>query len=95
MRPLRVRDQDSPRALWLWLRHEERYFAHTRQRLARDISQGHPGCIAATASLMLATASLADAIRARLWPAPLRLYSPSHVRRRNWAALTECAVPAR
>jgi hypothetical protein len=97
VRAFRYPDQDSPRALWLWLRHEERYYAHTRKRLQLDISRGYPGDgIAATASLMLATAALADSIRARLWPARLpAYYFPSSVRRRNWAALTECAVPVR
>jgi hypothetical protein len=91
MRAFRVRDQESPRALWLWLRHEERYYGHVLRMLRRQIAEGWPdGSVMATASLMLATAALGDSIRARLWPVPnqrFALYHSSSTRREAWQRL--------
>ncbi len=80
-----------------WLRSEERYYERVRRDLQRAVGWGSGATIAAEASLLLATAALADQLRAHFYPppSPVRLYVSSAERRKAWATITECAEPAR
>ena len=54
----------TPRGDWLFLRHEERYYEHTRRTLRRQVEQDYPGSsISWTARVLLSTASLVDVLR--------------------------------